>query len=317
MKAAVGLFLAFVIAGCSFAAHDKEQLWPSLSETDLANFSSRIKPPQGNPESHYLLARYYQDRHMHKAAIGQLEKSIQIDPQHWRAYNALGFSHSEMNNLSQAQHCFNTAVKLNPDSHSALNNLGYFYLLKGDAVMAEPLLKKAISFRPENTTIANNLELARTMQTIAGDPEKSMKTARERMEAQASKSSGAEYAKAQSNAEPKSAFAVNMSRKKGEGAIEISNGNGIRGMAKKMGTYLKRRGYRIARYTNAGSFNYSKARIYYLSSHENLAMQVASEFPEIEVIKGIKRLDRKNLKVKVIIGKDLAQYRQKFREDSI
>lgn len=317
MKAAVALFLAFVIAGCSFAARDKEQLWPSLSETDLASFSSRIKPPQGNPESHYLLARYYQDRHMHKEAVEQLEKSIQIDPQHWRAYNAIGVSHSELNNLDLALKSFETAVKLKPDSHSVLNNLGYLYLLKGDAAMAEPLLKKASAFRPENSTVANNLALARTMRGEGANPGISVSSAREILENQSRKPVPQEFAGAGSNVEKAENATVNASKKTEAGAIEISNGNGIRGMAKQMGSYLKRRGYKITRYTNAGSFNYSQARIYFVGPHEKLARQIASEFPEIQKIKAIKHLDRKNLKVKVIIGKDLAQYRQKFREDSI
>ena len=105
------------------------------------------------------------------------------------------------------------------------------------------------------------------------------------------------------------------STEKQDGAIEISNGNGVSRMARDMGSYLKRRGYNVVRFTNAGNFNLANARIYFMGPHEKLARRIASEFPEIKEVKRIKRLDRPNLKVKVIIGKDLTKYRQIFRED--
>jgi len=52
------------------------------------------------------------------------------------------------------------------------------------------------------------------------------------------------------------------SEKKLPGAVEICNANGVRQMAKEVGSYLKNRGYNVVRLTNAGKKIYPRARIY-------------------------------------------------------
>ncbi len=103
--------------------------------------------------------------------------------------------------------------------------------------------------------------------------------------------------------------------KKLPGAIEICNANGVRQMAKGAGSYLKSRGYNVIRLTNAGKKIYPRARIYYVGPNEKLARQIAADIPEIKEIKRIKKMDKPDIKVKVVLGKDLRAYQSKFREN--
>jgi len=77
--------------------------------------------------------------------------------------------------------------------------------------------------------------------------------------------------------------------------IEISNGNGVRHMARNMGTYLNPKGFNVNRLTNADHFNYPETKIYYQKGYEQDALRLAKEIPnraESNDKKGNKSIDR-------------------------
>ena len=54
---------------------------------------SSVRRQPGNPDSHYLLATYYQKQGYHHQAIDEFKKTVQIDPRNAAAYSALGVSY--------------------------------------------------------------------------------------------------------------------------------------------------------------------------------------------------------------------------------
>jgi len=80
-------FVIFYISGCSM----KEGfiLWGKSGglqeDSDLLAFVSSIRPRAGNPDSHYLLACYYQDGGEHKKAVEEFEKVLRINPENSEA----------------------------------------------------------------------------------------------------------------------------------------------------------------------------------------------------------------------------------------
>jgi lipoprotein NlpI len=96
--------------------------------------------------------------------------------------------------------------------------------------------------------------------------------------------------------------------------IELSNGNGVRHMARDMGEYLKSKGLKITRLTNASHFSHGKTTIYYCDGYQREAQDVAKEIPTDSDMKEINHLQRPNIKVKVLIGKDMAPFRVVFVE---
>jgi hypothetical protein len=91
--------------------------------------------------------------------------------------------------------------------------------------------------------------------------------------------------------------------------IEISNGNGVRHMAKNMGIYLNPKGFKTNRLTNADNFNYPETKIYYQSGYEQEALRLAKEIPGRQEIPDLiehNRLMRRS--IKVLIGKDLVPF---------
>jgi Flp pilus assembly protein TadD len=99
--------------------------------------------------------------------------------------------------------------------------------------------------------------------------------------------------------------------------IEISNGNGVNHMARGVGNYLKNRGHKVTRLTNADHFKYNDTMIYYRRGYLHDAYRVAQEIPRYQRMKKVNNFDRQNIKIKVLLGQDVVPYRKSFkREDA-
>ena len=101
----------------------------------------------------------------------------------------------------------------------------------------------------------------------------------------------------------------------GRDGIEISNGNGVNGMAKEVGHFLKRQGFNVVRLTNADHYGYAKAGVYYRGDAEFTALQVKGAIPGITQMKKVGGFDRDSVKVRVLVGRDLADGRDAFKEE--
>lgn len=90
--------------------------------------------------------------------------------------------------------------------------------------------------------------------------------------------------------------------------IEVSNGNGVRWMARSVGDFLKRNGMRVSRLTNADHFGHASTVIYYREGYYDKAWQVRRFLPGLPG-KGLlkaARLDREP--IRVLVGRDLAAF---------
>src|SRR5512136_2618890 len=80
-------FVIFYISGCSMK--EGFLLWGKSGgpqdDSDLLAFVSSIRPHPGNPDSHYLLAGYYQERGRHREAVEEFKKVLAIDPRYVKA----------------------------------------------------------------------------------------------------------------------------------------------------------------------------------------------------------------------------------------
>jgi Flp pilus assembly protein TadD len=92
--------------------------------------------------------------------------------------------------------------------------------------------------------------------------------------------------------------------------IEVSNGNGTNGMARRVGHYLETRGLEVSRLTNAKHFNYRVSKIYYQQGYQEAASLLAGQLPTLEAMEEAKRFDRPNIKIKLLIGKDLISHQR-------
>jgi Flp pilus assembly protein TadD len=468
-------FFALYISGCS--GKNGFILWGkfggSNEDSDLAEFFSTIRPRPGNPDSHYLLAGYFQQRGQHREAIAEFKKVLTIDPAYVKAYNGLGVSHDLLGEFGNALLSYETAISLDPAQAYLHNNLGYSWLMQGNPDRAISAFQKAVSLNPRERRFHNNLAsaysekaqfqlameeflrggdeaqahfnmaeiyfqkgiyaeagthytaalrldpsrtLARTgaraantlasilgntrknsiaqsgavipeppkvkeknaekevlaaakinfpfesrvVQTVAGmnsdsinpevpviqlaNLEKGKEESKEAQPLQNSKpvmnidadsnAAGNGNEMGEWNYEMKIALLLGkaipiepgdprkgektaVAKKKDikrEVGIEVSNGNGVNQMAKRVGIYLQKKGYQVGRLTNSWAFDHGQTRIYYQEGNWEIALQVADELPAYYDLIELKRLDRPYIQVKILLGKDMIPHDHKFKE---
>jgi hypothetical protein len=87
--------------------------------------------------------------------------------------------------------------------------------------------------------------------------------------------------------------------------IEVSNGNGVNGMASRLGRYLSEKGFKVTRLSNANSFSHEKTKIFYYNGHLQDAHRLLQEVPYHIDMKHIIELKQKGNRLKILIGKDM------------
>jgi len=90
--------------------------------------------------------------------------------------------------------------------------------------------------------------------------------------------------------------------------IEVSNGNGVDGMASRMGRYLREKGFKVTRMSNAKSFSHEKTKIFYYNGHLQDVHRLLQDVPNRIDIKNIIELKQKGNCLKILIGKDMIPY---------
>jgi tetratricopeptide (TPR) repeat protein len=90
--------------------------------------------------------------------------------------------------------------------------------------------------------------------------------------------------------------------------IEVSNGNGVNGMAGRLGSYLRGKGFEVTRLANANSFSHEKTKIFYYNGHLQDVQRLLQEIPNHIDIKHIIELKQKGNRLKILIGKDMIPY---------
>ena len=132
----------------------------------MADFARAMRSPKGNPESHFYLGRYYQDRGNHREAVIEFEKTLEIDPENVSALNALGVSYDYLKEYQLAMKCYETVLKLDPDSANVYyNNMGQSYFQRGQYKAAIEAFRKAAAYDEDYPAarVHNNLGRAYAM----------------------------------------------------------------------------------------------------------------------------------------------------------
>lgn len=113
---------------------------------------------------------------------------------------------------------------------------------------------------------------------------------------------------------------ANLARK--NAAVEVSNGNGVTGMARRCAVYFRGHDFRVRRITNAKHFRYTDSMIFYKEGYLQVAKKLSMVIPGLQEMKKVESFDRDSVDVKVLLGKDLVKmqfpdgYARKDMEDT-
>lgn len=274
LRMAVWCLLACLLQGC--AATDPAPHWQ-------VSGVQRIGHSAGQDASTYFeLGKFHQARGQLALAADAYAASIALEPQQLAARNAQAVLDARQGRLEQAAKALLALVHDYPEAAQPRNNLGYVYYLQGELALAAGMLEQAVARAGGAALARNNLQLVHAGQAAAL--------------AQTAAAATAPVA------------AVSAVAPEQAAAVEIINGNGIRGMAAQVRLRVQARGMAVSRLANLPGFRQARSQILYAPGNARqadalrLALAQQGEAMQLVPVAGLAR----GAGIRVVLGRDLA-----------
>ncbi len=149
---------ALALRAVSMAKQHK--LDPAQAELDKL-----LKTNSNNPTLHYAQGLVYLNRttssdvdHIKNtrgllnSALKEFVTAVNLYPDYYEAYNAMGVATLKFGNREDAMELFNSAAKANPSFATAYDNIGVVEMMNGNLDAAEKNFQKAMKFNSHNPT---------------------------------------------------------------------------------------------------------------------------------------------------------------------
>lgn len=287
-------------------------------------------------EGAYQLGRYYQAENQLDRAVAAYGRALEADAGLYEARNGLGVACAMLGRYDEAIAELQTASKQAPHAAHILSNLGYAHYLKGDYEQAISTLDQAIALDPDSVRARNNLSLAYAAAGIDVTPEPTSVSASDAV----GQSIGAQRipdalplqkivdgiglsplimpasrvqlvqltANVYELREPEVAQRVTAAAPADtDTPVEVANGNGVNGMARKVAQFIDGKGYRALHRTNWKDFSLPATRIEYRTGFRTQARQLGLQLPGNPQALPDRSL-RPDVDIRVILGKDMVRY---------
>ncbi|SHG50294.1 LytR C-terminal domain-containing protein [Massilia sp. CF038] len=222
-------------------------------------------------EAYYQLARIHQGQGNLDLALAGYTYAIARDPGHVEARSAAAAIHARQGRLEQARAMMLEVVTQYPALSQAHNNLGYIEYLRGDHASAVAQMRQAVALDGGNERARNNLRLAEAAMAHATPPQLAQAVPEpESAPAPAPEPAPGRMALVQvipqvyelKLASSTTATAVNpVVAATLTARVEVSNGAGTPGLARRVGALLGKQGVQVARLTNQRPFGQQSTRI--------------------------------------------------------
>ena len=274
-------------------------------------------------DANYQIGRTYQGRFQYEAAIAAYRKSLKANPGNAEAHNALGVIYARQGKHEQAVIELKAALALAPAAAHIHNNLGYAYLLQGRNADALAALKVASGLDPENERSRENIKIAEKrlgheapnppnvpVATAVGAELKSPPTD--------NKDGGHSTARLlsvapnifelrqESSLQVKPGLPLATKTAPETVRLEVANGNGVTGFAKRTSSSLQRKGYAAARLTNQLPYTQKITEIQYRQDQENQARRLNALLSAPAKLVESSQL-RRDVGVRLVLGRDMVQ----------
>ncbi|MGD8765008.1 MAG: tetratricopeptide repeat protein [Desulfobacteraceae bacterium] len=269
------------------------------------------------------------------AAVDAFKKAIELDGENARYHNNLGLAYTKKGLYDLALTEFEAAG----DEAKAHHNIAKIYHRRGRHEEAEIHLAKALKLNPYSDESRKELPSTGTLAEIIG-------TAADKKE-KGPRQESLYHTEIDDQGRKKLRFKINTDhshiitivdnsnndsviftaknkfkehhseeeKKLKDFEVEVSNGNGVNRMARRVGNYLRNKGLNVTRLTNAENFNFTDTKIYYHDDYLQDAFKVARQIPGYQQMEEIEEFGRQAIKIKLIIGKDIVPYDPVFRKN--
>ncbi|MDD4648957.1 MAG: LytR C-terminal domain-containing protein [Desulfoplanes sp.] len=307
-------FLISLLIGCSTVnswmsfSWDKESQQTAENQTLWQDFGKTINPVR-QENAQYKKGRYFQQKKKYNLAIAEYRGVLQNNPRHIKALNAMGVTYDQLGDYFKAEMVFKAALELNDKREDLINNLGYCYLLQHKMPAAIEMFRQAVRMQGTNPIYRNNLGLAYA-------ENEQYQLALQEFEHSKGRGKATPLSKPTTSCSSPNQPAKNIPPV-AQAEIEISNGNGVNGMAHLVGNFLSKRSFSIKRLTNASRFTFATSTIFYCPGYAHDAHAVESQIPGDQQVDEVKELGRPNIKIRVLLGNDVINKRHFFKQSII
>jgi tetratricopeptide (TPR) repeat protein len=282
----------------------------------IAAYEKALAADPAHVEAHNGLGVSYSLQGRHELALQHLRKAIELTPMAAHLHNNLGYVHLVQGQESEAAAAFEQALRLDPENRQARKSLVTVYERVGlhdkAAMLAlaipAPAATSAVALgtpsaaMPASGTAATvekqvmqQAADTRLVQVAPDVFEFRMTEAASMMAILTGKTSGNAAASQDSG----NLYSKNV-------RMEISNGNGVRGMARLVSGFLQQGGFAKAGLTNQQPFQQKQTEIHYRSGNDVLAGQINRLMPKQVAMVESSSL-RQDIQVRVLLGKDVVR----------
>ena len=300
---------------------------------------TNIQQAESSAENFYHIGEYYQRKKQWLNALEAYQKALLLQAEYVEAHNGLGIVYATLGQYELAIDHFKKAIVLDTSKSYLHNNLGYAYFLQGTYHEAELSIQTALSNDPLNVKARKNLTLVYKKMGI-NDKSNNPPGIPSESEAMIPKypvqSSSQTHLSQQliqvapnvyefsSQLKMQNSVASTAVTGVGHGkqetrlqddikdpmqGIEVSNGNGVTGMARNVATQLSNAGFGQARLTNHPTFKQTQTEIYHRGSAHELAEKITQLLPgQIKLIESDDL--REDINLKILLGQDIAKFKE-------
>jgi tetratricopeptide (TPR) repeat protein len=268
------------------------------------------------------LGRYFEGQRRYEQAVNAYREAIKRDPLMVEAYTGLGMSLAGQQRYDDAIRQFQAAIVLEPQAAHLHNNLGYAYLLSGQTEQAVKALEEAQRMDPAHTRSAENLRFAQArlgntvplpapQRATAGVQTITAPVPGTRLVEIAPQVFELKLAPKPRNLERIQAVPLPPLPQQQPRAVptrsfqlEVSNGNGVLGLAKRIAGRLTAAGVPRARLTNQRPFDQPATEVQYREGYAAEAQALAAKLQQPVQVKQNEQL-ASHIDVRLVLGRDV------------
>ncbi|MEQ1667565.1 MAG: tetratricopeptide repeat protein [Sulfuriferula sp.] len=267
-------------------------------------------------------------------AIAVLKLATQQAPKAAHIYNNLGYAYYLQGQNNDAIAALSVAATLDPGNQRALNNLGLAYAKAGnntDAIIAFTQALTTPHITERGIATENKMENKDASQAVTPTQTAQLDAPVERLAPQSlalPKDRGVisrvatttvplieSQVKAVQVApnvyelrqQPVLSVQVAATPNTVQTKLEIANGNGITGMAKRVNAFLHGQGYLTQRITNQKPYKVQITQIQYRSGHQMEAQRLQARLPKQSDLVQNNEM-HENINVRIVLGKNIAEH---------
>ncbi|WP_420474697.1 LytR C-terminal domain-containing protein [Noviherbaspirillum sp. ST9] len=286
--------LAAALSGCVAA--------PPAQETLKVSPLLQVSHSDNSAAGLYQLGRYYQAQNRLAQAEETYRKALAAKADFVDAHSALGALYAEQGKYDEAIQEFSAVLQLAPQIAQIYNNLGYTYYLQGKYLAAVDALQRASTLEPGNPRPVNNLGAAYEKLGRADEARLAFARAQGLQQGNNQRTAGevrvppANDAVPGDAARPRRTASTDVQEFVGPPAppasfasvetpapatayrLEVANGNGTPGLARRFRDALVSAGTPAPRLTNLKPYRQKQTVIEYLPGYREAALQLRSRF---------------------------------------